>query len=217
MSSLDKKCYLGIWETPSSFSSIRLQFSLHFFNTPPPSAMTEKFEPLSSVMSSPDSSESLLDEKRRSEDSSFIEDIVLLDQHQQQRRGTWKRWALPLTFHLLLIGIYTAVTLVLLERNNRWWRNGPHLVHSPARAAHDYERVTFDGFFTSKNPYKGEWRPELDDAWGTLLENSNIVVSKDDLDRINKTSVEVPDGSGYLATLDVYHQVGRHYVCSTED
>ena len=33
------------------------------------------------------------------------------------------------------------------------------------------------------------------------------MVSKEDLDAINKTSVAVPDGSGYLATLDVFHQV----------
>jgi len=84
--------------------------------------------------------------------------------------------------------IYTAVTLYLLHRNNEMWKHGPNLIHckfylvvnevgltrimkAPARQAHEYERVTFDGFFTSKNPYKGEWRPELDDAWGLLLES----------------------------------------------
>ena len=45
------------------------------------------------------------------------------------------------------------------------------MIIAPARQAHEYKRVTFDGFFTSKNPYKGEWRPELDDAWGLLLES----------------------------------------------
>ena len=48
------------------------------------------------------------------------------------------------------------------------------LIIAPAREALEYERVTFDGFFTSKNPYKGPWRPELDDAWGLLLESVSL-------------------------------------------
>jgi hypothetical protein len=42
---------------------------------------------------------------------------------------------------------------------------------APAREAHEYERITFDGDFTSVNPYKGEIRPELDHAWSRLLES----------------------------------------------
>ena len=42
---------------------------------------------------------------------------------------------------------------------------------APAREAHSYEFVTFDGDFTSKNVYKGTPRPELDRAWSKLLES----------------------------------------------
>ena len=200
--------------------------------------MDHKFEPLNQPMSST-SSENLLDEKQQLEDE-FLENAGLLRSTRRESRN-WKKSILLVLCHVILIMVYTAVTLVLLDRNNKKWTHGPNLIHcklcfirpvmlpmlisiiAPARGAHEYERVTFDGFFTSTNPYKGPWRPELDDAWGLLLESlsvfpldnicmlmvidANIVVSKADLEAINKTSVQVPDGSGYLATLDVHHQV----------
>ena len=49
-----------------------------------------------------------------------------------------------------------------------------NLIIVPAREALEYERTAFDGVFTSKNPYKGQWHPELDDAWGLLLESVSL-------------------------------------------
>lgn len=34
-----------------------------------------------------------------------------------------------------------------------------------------------------------------------------VTVQKEDLERINQTSVRLEDGSGYLAGLEVYHEL----------
>jgi hypothetical protein len=145
--------------------------------------MDKRYETLNPRRSA--SSEDLLEEKCQLEDE-FLEDA---DLPRSRRRASWKKSFLPVACHIVLIMIYTAVTLFLLDQNNRKWRHGPNLIHcklhldhhmllpiltlmvAPAREALDYERVTFDGFFTSENPYKGPWRPSLDDAWGLLLES----------------------------------------------
>lgn len=71
----------------------------------------------------------------------------------------------------------------------------------PAQSAITWETRKFEGSLETTNPYKGEPRGELDRAWNKLLEPSAIRVSKEDLDKINKTSVPLLDGSGYMATL----------------
>ena len=40
----------------------------------------------------------------------------------------------------------------------------------------------------------------------------HIRVQKSDLDKINRTSIPLADGSGYLASLDVFHQLHCVYV-----
>ena len=66
--------------------------------------------------------------------------------------------------------------------------------------------------------YNGEPSPELDEAWDHLFDYNNIRVSKEELDRMNRTSVQLSDGSGdYLAALDVMHHIHclkmvRHYI-----
>ena len=74
---------------------------------------------------------------------------------------------------------------------------------APAQSAIKWERRTFENSLETANPYKGEPRKELDDAWNKLLAPSAIRVSKEDLERINKTSIPIADGSGYMATLGV--------------
>ena len=39
------------------------------------------------------------------------------------------------------------------------------------------------------------------------LKGQNLVISGDDLKAINRTSIALADGSGYLATLDVFHEL----------
>lgn len=58
------------------------------------------------------------------------------------------------------------------------------------------------------NPFRGPPRPELDAAWNELVQFSNIRVTAEDLRRINRTSVQLSDGSGmYWSGLNVHHQL----------
>jgi hypothetical protein len=88
--------------------------------------MDQKFEPLHPPMSTT-SSEDLLEEKHQLEDE-FLEDAGLLHSHQRASRS-WKKALLPVLCHIVLIMIYTAGTLVLLDRNNKKWTHGPNLIH----------------------------------------------------------------------------------------
>jgi hypothetical protein len=65
----------------------------------------------------------------------------------------------------------------------------------------EWELHTFENSLETANPYKGPPSPELDHAWNKLLAPSAIRISKEDLDRINRTSVALLDGSGYFGTL----------------
>lgn len=68
------------------------------------------------------------------------------------------------------------------------------------------------------NPYRGPPRPEHDAAWHELLQYSNIRVGKDTLDRLNRSSIKLADGSGdYFGGLSVHHHLHclkyvRHYL-----
>ena len=89
---------------------------------------------------------------------------------------------------------------------------------APAHGAVRYERKFVDFEVHSTNVYRGIPRPELDKAWSDLFRYNNIRVTKDELDRMNRTSIQLADGSGdYLAALDVMHHLHclkmvRHYI-----
>lgn len=68
--------------------------------------------------------------------------------------------------------------------------------------------------FTSfqDSPFTGSPGPESDRAWHDLLSNMTVRVSREELERGNQTSVELP-GGGYMAWLGVFHEL--HCVVST--
>ncbi|RYO87812.1 hypothetical protein DL764_008806 [Monosporascus ibericus] len=57
------------------------------------------------------------------------------------------------------------------------------------------------------NPFTGDPRPQLDEAWHRLLLNDNIRVPKDYLDELNLTSIYTKDGSEGIVSLSVYHSL----------
>ena len=56
-------------------------------------------------------------------------------------------------------------------------------------------------------PYRGEPRPELDKAWHDLIRNDNIRLTKEELHKLNKTALELNDGSGYYGQMSVFHHL----------
>lgn len=84
-----------------------------------------------------------------------------------------------------------------------------HLIFNsaPASRAVKYHKVSYDGKLDGSSQFRGEPRPELDKAWHDLLENNNIRISKDELQKMNRTAIELYDGSGYFGQLSAYHHL----------
>ncbi|CAG8972144.1 hypothetical protein HYALB_00009692 [Hymenoscyphus albidus] len=85
-------------------------------------------------------------------------------------------------------------------------RGNHALINSPAIEALRYEKKVFHSPVDG-NPFAGPPRQELDDAWHKLLKNIHIRVSKQELDDMGGQSLELSDGTGYLSSLEVYHDL----------
>ncbi|EED17228.1 conserved hypothetical protein [Talaromyces stipitatus ATCC 10500] len=81
------------------------------------------------------------------------------------------------------------------------------MIYSPAREAVKYEIVETNTTIDSSNVYMGKPRPEQTLAWEEITKWRNIAVSKDDLEKIGQDSIELADGTGYMATLEVFHHI----------
>ncbi len=57
-----------------------------------------------------------------------------------------------------------------------------------------------------ESPYVGPPAEDIDQAWQALLANINLRVTKEELDRHDQKSVQLP-GGGHLAWLGVFHQL----------
>jgi len=124
------------------------------------------------------------------------------------RRGAYASVCTSLIIHLFLICVYTSLFFFLLDRGYKLngHKSGLH-AYSPAWEAIKWEARTLENQLENSNPFKGPPRPELDDAWNKLLGPSAIRVDGEVLDKINRTSVPLLDGSGFMVGLDVYHQL----------
>lgn len=158
------------------------------------------------------------------------DDSELGDTYLQAAKRSPCEQCIPWLIHLLVFTTYTTIFILLWDYShyascpgvdNREFSHAyseSGIDHSsvhclqgtlgPASEALRWEVRTFQNQLEASNPYKGPPRPELEEAWHNLLHPSAAIrVSKEALDRINRTSVELLDGSGYMVALDVYHQL----------
>lgn len=151
---------------------------------------------------------------RSSSEERYASDEEGLLKHESHHEGAQKRncrtycrlpHATP-TFHIALILLYTLV-FFLAYNSVRSSKPAGNLVYSPLNQVLFPEKKTIHTVFGSKNPFQGLPTPEIDHAWHELFVNSNIRVSADDLQKINRTSVPLGDGSGYYAIPVVYHEL----------
>ncbi|KAK0107044.1 hypothetical protein ONS95_003755 [Cadophora gregata] len=79
--------------------------------------------------------------------------------------------------------------------------------HKITSSAVEYQlRILDDEFYTTEPEnlkYKGHPRPELDDAWNSLIENMHMRVHPDEAKAAGFESVELADGSGDVYGLPV--------------
>ena len=74
-------------------------------------------------------------------------------------------------------------------------------------SAIQFEKVSYDGQLETANPFRGEPSPALDAAWQSLFENNNVRITKEEMTRMNQSSIELADGSGYYGQINAYHHL----------
>ncbi|KAH6675768.1 hypothetical protein B0J14DRAFT_477532 [Halenospora varia] len=113
----------------------------------------------------------------------------------------------PLFIHLLIFAAY-AGALGIIYNNTRQQNCHPDMIFSPARKSVKYELVHAENDLMKKSPYAGYPSEEGDKAWRDLLRNSNIRISKEELDKLNRTSIQLQDASGdYFGGLSAHHHL----------
>ncbi|KAI1178234.1 hypothetical protein F4777DRAFT_130811 [Nemania sp. FL0916] len=78
---------------------------------------------------------------------------------------------------------------------------------SPAEVALKYVAVEELTNEQSSSPYTGEPRAELDQAWSKLLRSTLLRMTNEEMIRMNKTSLALLDGGGYVGYLEVFHML----------
>lgn len=181
------------------------------------------------VQYSQQSTMSLSKEEFRSDDGSGMLPLLSGEQEYEEEHHSFTRrkpkfpvW--PFIVHLIIFCAYTIAFLAYSKsvqgenchKSLIYCKQNPSCMtdqransgQAPVREAVKWERVTSKNELEEKNPYKGPPRPELDDAWHDLLKHSSIRVSKEDLRKINRTSIKLADGSGkYMAEINAYHHL----------
>lgn len=147
------------------------------------------------------------------------EKCSLLNNREMPLQALRRRSYLPslcLVFNLLL---FCSSAIMLLRATTHW--HEPSLKR-PARFSLDkiarYHSEQLQGDFEHRSVFKGEPRPELDDAWNRITNGGVFSVGEETLQLLNVTSensVRLPavQGGGYIASLEMFHQL--HCLVST--
>ncbi|KAH6706385.1 hypothetical protein DL95DRAFT_464055 [Leptodontidium sp. 2 PMI_412] len=167
-------------------------------------------------MASTNPSYSFLKDEERSSFSTLLGDV---DPENDQAGSVFDKkllGTLPKTFNTTwkcLIAILILLPWALLPL---LYQIGHHMgakvlprlpTHAISADAIEYELKILDDEFYTTEPenlkYKGNPRPELDDAWNALIENMHMRVHPDEAKAAGFESVEIADGSGDVYGLPV--------------
>ncbi|KAG5914368.1 hypothetical protein E4U42_000525 [Claviceps africana] len=121
----------------------------------------------------------------------------------------WKRTSVLAAGHLVLFAVY-AGSLYAAVRSRPGGRTAG-LPVSPAVSAVEWEEHKFslEDRIQEKGSFSGRPSADLDKAWHDLLNYENIVIEPHIMDHYGRRDigVAVPEGGGYLGTLNVYHEL----------
>ncbi|KAI0868267.1 hypothetical protein GGS24DRAFT_513592 [Hypoxylon argillaceum] len=113
--------------------------------------------------------------------------------------------------HGTLILLYTSLFFILMytipnPKSNACLVESSKYQPLPNREGLRWEYRKFPTNLVN-NPFTGNPREELDEAWHELLQNDNIRVPRDYLDERNLSSVYTRKGGDGIASLSVYHSL----------
>ncbi|MCJ1285827.1 hypothetical protein MMC26_005168 [Xylographa opegraphella] len=131
------------------------------------------------------------------------EKVLLLDLPDQEKKSASQEWSRrkSLLVHTLIVIMYGFISVAIIRTyTNQAELSGGLLSRSYSRRPQLYDKL-------KDNIFAGPPSPQLDMAWQNILENINIRVSKTELDIAHQTSVELPEGGGYLSWLGAFHEL----------
>ncbi|KAI1407128.1 hypothetical protein F5Y13DRAFT_175597 [Hypoxylon sp. FL1857] len=107
-----------------------------------------------------------------------------------------------LSVHLVILSSYTIAFFILVAKTRS---NIATALHPLPGLKFEHVSRTYTDFEIS--PFAGPPSPSVDKAWHELLEQTTLRASADELKLSNQTSVELPEGGGYMVWLGVFHQL----------
>ncbi|KAG5912571.1 hypothetical protein E4U53_005272, partial [Claviceps sorghi] len=133
----------------------------------------------------------------------------LMEKRAPRHDPWWKRTEVLAAGHLVLFAVY-AGSLYAAIRGRADWRT-KELPVSPAVSAIEWEqhKFTLEDRIQEKGSFSGRPSADLDKAWHDLLNYENIVIEPHIMEHYGRRDigVAVPEGGGYLGTLNVYHEL----------
>ncbi|CEJ81373.1 hypothetical protein VHEMI01504 [[Torrubiella] hemipterigena] len=143
-------------------------------------------------------------------DSQSTDDESLGHERYQPRRPSPLHW---LMHGLSVLVIFTLVIHVYFERGANTSREDKASRHySPLWDVVKYSERVYDHVLIDMNespsPFKGKPRPELDAAWAGIMNQSLILITEDEMKRINQPIENAYGHDGkYFAFVEVFHQL----------
>ncbi|KAK1981464.1 hypothetical protein LZ30DRAFT_720000 [Colletotrichum cereale] len=144
------------------------------------------------------------------ESSSFLTESEIRDirSNRISRRRRW--WYISFVLvHVVLLSVYVGTLLSLRAQVAKLRKYGPQLVNSPANDGVEWELQTYINNDNEHGPFSGPPRDEVDRNWHNIINDENIVLEPEYMKQLGRDQfgVAVPDGSGFIGTLNVYHEL----------
>ncbi|KAI1331433.1 hypothetical protein F5Y16DRAFT_268113 [Xylariaceae sp. FL0255] len=136
--------------------------------------------------------EDILESYHGSESTRDVVDDQVLGTREKTTTSHIKIRFSGLVIHFIIFFIYTSIYLSLLRGVSVAARSPKHKVPSPAWEAIEKIPLEYQQQLRIVSSYQGEPSQELDQAWSELLKYSNVMVSGEDLKRINRSSIPYP-------------------------
>ncbi|RFU79812.1 hypothetical protein TARUN_2407 [Trichoderma arundinaceum] len=143
----------------------------------------------------------------------------LLGQKEDRNYQPYKRdapWCKPWFWiiHLAILSLYATVFFVALDGRPHQSLSQSYiesLPQSPAIEGLEWRHVSFraEDQIQEFGRFVGKPSPDIDKAWHDLLNAENIVIEEKYMRALGRENlgVRIPDGEGYIGTLNVYHEI----------
>jgi Mycotoxin biosynthesis protein UstYa len=134
------------------------------------------------------------------EENSSLESLPV-----EKLKRSKSRWIL---FHVALVALYSVITAsLLLFFDGKSCRTIYTDAGSLKNLDLQYETRSFMNLVENNRYTEDPAASNVDTAWNNLLRRMHIRVTAAELAHRNQTSIALPEGGGYLAWLEVFHEL----------